>query len=117
MRDDRERLQDVLEAIERIEKYTSGGRSAFHEDELVQTWVVHHLMIIGEACRSLSPEFRAGHSEEVWAEAAGLRNVIVHHNFGIDLEIVWGVIERDLPALKARVHEILASGSPESQTR
>ena len=110
MRDDRERLQDILEAIERIEKYAARGRSALYEDELVQTWVVHHLMIVGEACRALSPQFRAGHSEEVWAQAAGLRNVIVHHYFGIDLEIVWGVIERDLPALKARVREIVAEG-------
>jgi uncharacterized protein with HEPN domain len=105
--DDRERLQDVLEAIERIERHTSRGRSAFYEDERVQTWVVHHLMIIGEACRSLSPQFRVGHSDEVWAEAAGLRNVIVHHYFGIDLEIVWGVIERDPHSSGASVRSLL----------
>ncbi len=65
MRDDRERLQDLLEAIERIEKYASGGRAAIYEHELVETWVVHHPMIIGEACRALSAEFRAVHPEEV----------------------------------------------------
>jgi uncharacterized protein with HEPN domain len=63
VRDDRIRLGDVLEAIERIEKYTGTGRDALNDDELVQTWVVHHLMIIGESCRALSPEFRAGHRE------------------------------------------------------
>ena len=109
MRDDRIRLGDVLEAIERIEKYTSAGRDALSNDELVQTWVVHHLMIIGEACRALSPEFRAGHREDVWAQAAGLRNVIVHQYFGIDLEIVWGVIERNLPDLKELVRKILST--------
>jgi uncharacterized protein with HEPN domain len=57
-------------------------------------------LIIGEACRALSDEFCAAHSEKVWAEAAGLRNVIVHHYLGIDHEIVWGVVQRDLPALK-----------------
>ena len=107
MRDDRERLQDVLEAIERIEKYASAGRAAMYQDELVETWVVHHLMIVGEACRALSAEFRAAHPEEVWAQAAGLRNVIVHEYFGIDPEIVWGVIERDLPDLKLRVLKAL----------
>lgn len=66
-------------------------------------------MIIGEACRALSPEFRAAHPEDVWALAGGLRNVIVHEYFGIDLEIVWGVIERDLPVLKNVVAEILAT--------
>lgn len=78
MRDDRVRLGDILEAIERIEKHVGPGRDGFSRDELVQTWVVHHLMIVGEACRSLSAEFRAAHSEDVWAQAAGLRNVMVH---------------------------------------
>jgi uncharacterized protein with HEPN domain len=109
VRDDRVRLSDILEAIERIEKYTDQRRDALYSDELVQTWVVHHLMIIGEACRTLSADFRAAHSEDVWALAGGLRNVIVHEYFGIDLEIVSGVIERDLPALKKVVQKILAT--------
>ena len=54
MRDDRERLFDILEAIERIEKYTSDGLKAFDDNELIQTWVLHHLQIIGEAARALS---------------------------------------------------------------
>ena len=82
MRDDRVRLGDILEAIERIEKYAGQRRDALYSDELVQTWVVHHLMIIGEACRTLSAEFRAAHSEDVWVLAAGLRNVLVHEYFG-----------------------------------
>lgn len=59
MRDDRERLEDILEALDRIAKYASRGRTALYEDELLQTWVVHHLMIAGEACRALSAGFRA----------------------------------------------------------
>jgi uncharacterized protein with HEPN domain len=77
---------------------------------LVETWIVHHLMIAGEACRGLSAEFRAANRDEVWTLAAGLRNVIVHQYFGIDREIVWGVIERDLPELKRRVQGLLRSG-------
>ena len=108
MRDDRERLRDVLEAIERIEKYAVRGRQALASEDLLQTWVVHHLMIIGEACRALSPDFRTKHPAEVWALAAGLRNVIVHEYFGIDLEVVWNVIEHDLPALNERLRQTLA---------
>jgi uncharacterized protein with HEPN domain len=111
VRDDRERLRDVLEAIERIEKYAVRGRSALEEDELVQTWVVHHLMILGEACRALSKDFRAKNPDDVWVQAAGLRNVIVHEYFGVDPEIVWRVIEHDLPGLKRKVEEILFSAS------
>ena len=63
MRDDRERLLDIQEAIERIEKYSARGREAFERDELIQTWVLHHLQIIGEAVRALSPELTQKHSE------------------------------------------------------
>ena len=54
MRNERERLLDILEAIERIEKYAEEGKDAFEADELIQTWIVHHIEIIGEACRSFT---------------------------------------------------------------
>jgi hypothetical protein len=53
MRDPKERLLDTLDAIERIEKYVSKGRAAFEQDELIQTWVVHHLQIVGEAAANI----------------------------------------------------------------
>jgi uncharacterized protein with HEPN domain len=53
MRDRRERILDMLEAIERIERYIATGRVKFEKDELIQTWVVHHLQIIGEAAAKL----------------------------------------------------------------
>jgi uncharacterized protein with HEPN domain len=56
MRDDREWLLDILEAIERIEKYSSRGRQTFEEDELIQNWILHQLQIIGEALRSISDD-------------------------------------------------------------
>ena len=59
MRKERERLLDILEAIERIEKYAEEGKDAFEADELIQTWIVHHIAIIGEACRNLPNEFQA----------------------------------------------------------
>lgn len=111
MRSDTDRLQDVLEAIDRIERHAVNGKDAFYQDELIQTWILHHLLIIGEACRALSPEFRTAHRDKIWADAAGLRNVIVHHYFGVDHEVVWGVVERDLPALKRLVQEIIATQS------
>ncbi len=107
MRDDRERLLDLLEAITLIEKYASRGRVAFEGDELIQTWIVHHLQIIGEACRTLSSEMRDLHPEVPWAKILGMRNLLVHHYFGIDREAVWSVVERDLPGLKSKVEAIL----------
>jgi uncharacterized protein with HEPN domain len=108
MRDERERLRDVVEAIERIEKYAARGRAAFEEDELIQTWMVHHIEVIGEACRALSGEFQAQHAGVPWSDIIGMRNILVHHYFGIDPEAVWSVVEVDLPALKMNVLAILS---------
>ena len=108
MRDDRERLLDILEAVERIEKYTAQGRPAFDEDELIQTWVLHHLQIIGEAVRALSPTTTSESEEIEWSKIVGMRNILVHNYFSIDADIVWAVIENDLQSLKNKVQEYLA---------
>ncbi len=100
MRDDRERLLDIQEAIERIEKYAAQGRENFESDELVQTWILHHLQILCEAARAISAEFKQQHPEVAWPQIAGMRNILVHQYFGIDLDIVWAVVERELPVLK-----------------
>lgn len=107
MRDDRERLFDIQEAIERIEKYAAQGREVFARDELIQTWVLYHLQIIGEAVRALSTEFRNSHPEGTWNKIVGMRNILVHSYFGIDTVAVWSVVERDLPSLKQHVADML----------
>lgn len=109
MRDDRERLLDILEAIERIEKYTSKGREVFEDDELIQTWVVHHLEIIGEATRALSSEIKQNYPKVPWSQIAGMRNILVHHYFGVDASAVWNAVDRDLPTLKNQVEVMLAA--------
>jgi uncharacterized protein with HEPN domain len=111
LRRDRQRLEDILEAIERIEKYASGGRATFDRDELVQTWVLHHLQIIGEAVRGLSDEIRSAHPDIPWAQIAAMRNILVHDYFGIDLEEVWTAVVRDLPQLKTKIAAALVSAS------
>ncbi len=107
MRDDRERLLDILEAIERIEKYAARGRTVFEEDELIQTWVLHHLQIIGEAVRALSPATTTNSDNIEWSKIVGMRNILVHNYFSIDTDIVWAVIENDLQILKAKIQTFL----------
>ena len=111
MRDDRTRLEDILEAIDRIEKYASRGRAEFERDELVQTWIIHYLLVLGEAASGLSADFRSRHPEKAWAEAVGRRNILIHRYFGIELELVWPVVEDDLPVLKKKIQQILAGNS------
>lgn len=112
MRDDRARLSDVLEAIERIERYAERGRAAFDAEELLQTWMVHHLEIVGEACRGVSAELVRRHPEVPWAKIVGMRNILVHHYFGIDKDAVWQVVQRDLPAIKPAVHALVREFNP-----
>ena len=88
MRSERERLLDIIEAIERIEKYAAKGRGAFVDDELIQNWMVHHITIIGEACRSLPDDFQARYANVPWADIIGMRNILVHHYFGVDEDAV-----------------------------
>ncbi len=78
MREDRERLLDMQEAIEEIEKYAVRGKHAFERDELIQVWIIHHLQIIGEACRTLSQQFLERYSDGPWAKIIGMRNILVH---------------------------------------
>jgi uncharacterized protein with HEPN domain len=107
MRREREHLLDIMEAIERIEKYAGKGKAVFLEDELIQNWMVNHITLIGEACRALPDEFQASYANVPWADIIAMRNLLVHHYFGIDAEAVWSVVERDLPELKMSIQIIL----------
>ena len=107
MRDDRERLQDILEAISQIEKYAVQGKEEFQQNELVQIWIIHHLQIIGEASNNLSQKLIAQYPEVPWAEIIAFRNILVHEYFRIDLQAVWKIIKRDLANLKNQVEAIL----------
>jgi uncharacterized protein with HEPN domain len=109
MRDDRERLQDILEAIERIEKYSVRGEDLFRRDKLIQSWMTQNIQVIGEAARSLSQEARDRNPQIPWSKIIGMRHVLVHGYFEIDLDIVWEVVKRDLPALKSQLQAILDS--------
>jgi uncharacterized protein with HEPN domain len=107
MRDDKVRLNDILEAIEHIEKYAVKGQTAFEGDELIQVWFLRHLQIIGEASRSLPSSLKDSHPEIPWAKIIGMRHILVHDYFGIDLSLVWNVVERELPGLKKHLTNII----------
>jgi len=107
MRDDRERLRHIFEAIERIEKYAGRGEQAFRTDELIQVWMLQNLQVIGEAARACSTAFRERYSVLSWSEIIGMRNVLVHEYFDIDLDIVWQVVSTDIPKLKQALEALL----------
>jgi uncharacterized protein with HEPN domain len=111
MRDDIERLRDILESIERIEKYANDGKAVFERQELIQIWIVYHLQIIGEATRATSQNFKAQYPEIPWRDASDLRNLTIHEYFRINLDIIWDIVEKDIPLLKGKVEAILKKSS------
>ena len=112
MRDDRARLEDILQAIAATARYAVRGRPALDRDELVQSWMVYHLTIIGEAAARLSPEVRHRHPEIPRPRVIGMRNILIHGYFAIDLEEVWATVEERVPVLRSQVEMILRGDTP-----
>ena len=107
MRDNKERLIDIQEAIERIEKYSMRGKQEFENEELIQNWIIYHLQIIGEAASRFNEDFRKQHANIPWSKIIGMRNILIHNYFEIDTEIVWNVVEKDLPVLKQNINNVI----------
>src|SRR5690606_3925719 len=97
------RLRDILDAIERIEKYSPQGREAFESQDWLQVWTVHHLQIIGEAARGLSDAMRERMPQVPWRSVVGMRHILVHQYFEIDTDLVWQVVEQHLPVMKTEI--------------
>jgi uncharacterized protein with HEPN domain len=107
MRSNQERLIDILEAIEKIERYVSRGKKAFDSEELLQVWIIHHLQAVGEAASKLGRDFQDGCPEIPWAQIIAMRNILIHDYFAVDLDEVWVAAERDIPRLKKGILAIL----------
>jgi uncharacterized protein with HEPN domain len=106
MRNDRERLQDIQEAINKIEKYAALGKDEFFANELIQSWMLLQLQIIGEAARSMGSVTHTEHPEINWRDLIDFRNLLVHEYFRVDLRIIWKIIEQELPVLKEQLDSI-----------
>ena len=103
-------LEDILEAGRKIQGFCMGmDEGAFLGNDLVSDAVVRNLEIIGEAAKRVPGEWRAQAPEVPWREIAGFRDVIAHAYFGLDLGIVWRVVQEDLPQLLAATQRLLDS--------
>lgn len=97
-------LQDILQAIENIKRFTTGLTfSQFESDDMRYFAVIHMLEIIGEAANKLSTNFLATHPNFPAKQAVEMRNILIHGYDEIDLQIVWQTIQTDLPDLKKHV--------------
>lgn len=107
MRRDRDRLLDIMEAIEIVQKYTPREESL--EEYPIQMVVVHNVQIIGEAASKLSKQFRLQHADIPWPEIVSMRNRIVHGYFEVDMKQIKQVVQSDLPELQSKIQNILNS--------
>lgn len=103
----------MLEAIARIRRYVGRKqRAGFLGDTLLQDAVIRNIEIIGEAASRLSPEFAARHAEIPWRDIVGMRHRLIHGYLKVNLDTVWAVIERDLPALAPKLSAVLDAKPP-----
>ena len=109
MRLDEDRLLDILEAIEAIERYTVDGKGEFDRNELVRVWCLRHIEIVGEAAARISPEAQAKAADIPWKQIVGMRNTLVHAYFDVDWNEVWNVVAKDLQPLRQAVKRLLAT--------
>jgi uncharacterized protein with HEPN domain len=100
-RDPKLLLEDMLAAVQKIERYIAGmDQQSFRQDEKTLDAVVRNLEVLGEAARQLPWDFLAMHPDVPWHLISGMRNRIIHEYFGLDLDLVWQVLQHDLPQLR-----------------
>ena len=107
-------LEDIETSCTKILKHTKGlERASFSSDEIRFDGVLFNLQVIGEAVKNLPDELRERHSDIAWREIAGMRDIISHAYFALDLDILWDAIRHDVPELLKRVREILRTRAAE----
>jgi uncharacterized protein with HEPN domain len=111
-------LKDILEAIRRIQAYTEDtDYDAFCADTKTQDAVMRNLEIVGEATKQLSETVRQQAPQIPWRSIARMRDKLIHHYFGVNLDIVWHVIQDDLPPLMTAVEGILTTTEAPEDTQ
>jgi len=106
-RKDAELLEDIKEAIKRIEIYTQKIEyKKFLKDTKTQDAVVRNLEIIGEAVKNISKELKKKFFQIPWKELAGLRDRLIHKYFGVNYEVVWTIIRDELPEISLKIDKI-----------
>ena len=107
MRDYKLYLDDISQAIKKIEKYTKGMSSKeLKKDDLVIDAVVRNLEIIGEAVKNIPSRIKDKHPDVEWKKISGLRDILAHEYFGIDLEILWDIVKNKLPDFKKEIFRL-----------
>ena len=102
-------LQDIVEAINHIESYVQDTtRFQFETDRMRFDAVVRNLEVIGEAVKRVPDSIRENYPSVAWRKIAGLRDRLIHAYFDIDIEIIWDIVQSELPILKSQIQQIVS---------
>jgi len=94
----------ILDAIADIESYVKGiSKEKFVENKIVQDAVIRKFQIVGEAAKRLSPSFKTKHKAIPWKKVTGMRDILIHDYFQVDLSILWNTVQNELPTLKQKL--------------
>lgn len=108
MRDYKLYLEDILKAIGKIEKYTKGmDFKKLKRNGLVTDGAIRNLEIIGEAVKKMPGSIKKEYSDIEWKKISGLRDILAHEYFGVDLAVLWDIISNKLPELKIQISTLL----------
>lgn len=105
---DEARLKHVIDAISEIQSYIENSNlEEFSNNSMRKYATIKQLEIIGEAANHISNKIKEEYPEVEWREIIGLRNILIHEYFGIDENVIWGIISKDLPVVKRQISKIL----------
>jgi len=98
---------DILNSVDEIEEFTEGmSFEEFAEDKKTINAVIRGLKVLGEAAKKIPDNIRKRHPEIPWTRMAGMRDKLIHQYFGVDLETVWVVVQKELPPLKPCIQKV-----------
>ncbi|MCC7527172.1 MAG: DUF86 domain-containing protein [Candidatus Melainabacteria bacterium] len=106
MRDDKEKLEKILDSADRIREYTKDGEDEFFAKPLIQDAVIRNLQIIGEAIKELSNELKDQNPDIEWRNASRMRDKLTHDYFEVNYDIVWDTVENHIPPFRDKIEDI-----------
>ncbi|MBS3076107.1 DUF86 domain-containing protein [Candidatus Pacearchaeota archaeon] len=107
-------IEHITESIDKIEEYSENlTKEKLIKDSIIQDAIVRRIEIIGEAAKNLSDDFKEKNSFIPWREIIGTRDKIIHHYFGVNLDMIWEIITINIPDLKIKILKIKKELEPQ----